>query len=143
MKKIALILLSVICITVFSCNNKTENEIDTIGASLNKGHDEVMPKTMLIADLKKNLLAAAENQPDSVKNKALDISMNLQKAEDDMYQWMDNYGKAMNINDNKDEKIKLYKELDTQVKSLKDLTLKSMDDAKAFIGQYAPESSKK
>jgi hypothetical protein len=143
MKKIALILLSVICITVFSCDNKTENEIAAIGASLNKGHDEVMPKTMMIADLKKNLLAAAENQPDSVKNKALDISMNLQKAEDDMYQWMDNYGKAMNINDNKDEKIKLYKELDTQVKSLKDLTLKSMDDAKAFIGQYAHESSKK
>jgi hypothetical protein len=47
--------------------------------------------------------------------------------------WMENYGKAMNEVEDKTEKLKLYKELNTEVKSLKELTVKSMEDAKKFI----------
>ena len=78
-------------------------------------------------------MAAAEGKSEEVKNQALEISTNLQKAEDDMYMWMENYGKAMNEVEDKTEKLKLYKELNTEVKSLKELTVKSMEDAKKFI----------
>lgn len=128
--------LSALLVFVFvatSCDQKTDKEIETINAELMKGHDEIMPKTMMIADLKKNLLAAAEGKSEELKNQALEISTNLQKAEDDMYLWMENYGKAMNDVEDKTEKLKLYKELNTEVKSLKDLTVKSMDDAKKFV----------
>ncbi|MBK9510339.1 MAG: hypothetical protein IPO04_13185 [Cytophagaceae bacterium] len=128
--------LSALLVLVFvatSCDQKTDKEIETINAELMKGHDEIMPKTMMIADLKKNLLAAAEGKSEELKNQALEISTNLQKAEDDMYLWMENYGKAMNDVEDKTEKLKLYKELNTEVKSLKDLTVKSMDDAKKFV----------
>lgn len=128
--------LSALLVFVFvatSCDQKTDKEIETINAELMKGHDEIMPKTMMIADLKKNLLAAAEGKSEELKNQALEISTNLQKAEDDMYLWMENYGKAMNDVEDKTEKLKLYKELNTEVKSLKDLTAKSMDDAKKFV----------
>ncbi|MBK9933088.1 MAG: hypothetical protein IPP61_12835 [Cytophagaceae bacterium] len=128
--------LSALLVLVFvatSCDQKTDKEIETINAELMKGHDEIMPKTMMIADLKKNLLAAAEGKSEELKNQALEISTNLQKAEDDMYLWMENYGKAMNDVEDKTEKLKLYKELNTEVKSLKDLTVKSMDDAKRFV----------
>ena len=130
MKQTIIIILT---LGLFSCNQKTDKEIETINAELMKGHDEVMPKTMMIADLKKNLLAAAEGKSEEVKNQALEISTNLQKAEDDMYMWMENYGKAMNEVEDKTEKLKLYKELNTEVKSLKELTVKSMEDAKKFI----------
>ncbi|MBK6977188.1 MAG: hypothetical protein IPH28_08920 [Cytophagaceae bacterium] len=128
--------LSALLVLVFvatSCDQKTDKEIETINAELMKGHDEIMPKTMMIADLKKNLLSAAEGKSEELKNQALEISTNLQKAEDDMYLWMENYGKAMNDVEDKTEKLKLYKELNTEVKSLKDLTVKSMDDAKKFV----------
>lgn len=125
--------LLLLVFVAFACDQKTDKEIETINAELMKGHDEVMPKTMMIADLKKNLLAAAEGKSEEVKNKALEISTNLQKAEDEMYMWMENYGKAMNELEDKTEKLKLYKELNTEVKSLKEHTVKSMEDAKKFI----------
>ena len=98
-----------------------------------KGHDYVMPKTMQIASVKKDLLAAAETSNDSLKNQALEISTSLQKAEDDMYLWMDNFGKAMNDVKNEEEKLKLYKELNTEIKNITTLTDESIAKAKAYV----------
>ena len=63
---------------------------------------------------------------DSLKNQALEISTSLQKAEDDMYLWMDNFGKAMNDVKNEEEKLKLYKELNTEIKNITTLTDESI-----------------
>jgi predicted nucleic acid-binding Zn-ribbon protein len=116
-----------------SCNNKLKAELETVNTELMKGHDDVMPKTMQIASVKKDLLAAAETSNDSLKNQALEISTSLQKAEDDMYLWMDNFGKAMNDVKNEEEKLKLYKELNTEIKNITTLTDESIAKAKAYV----------
>jgi predicted nucleic acid-binding Zn-ribbon protein len=135
MKKVSLlgvVLLST-ALSFTSCNNKLKAELETVNTELMKGHDDVMPKTMQIASVKKDLLAAAETSNDSLKNQALEISTSLQKAEDDMYLWMDNFGKAMNDVKNEEEKLKLYKELNTEIKNITTLTDESIAKAKAYV----------
>lgn len=135
MKKVSLlgvVLLST-ALSLSSCNNKLKAELETVNTELMKGHDDVMPKTMQIASVKKDLLAAAETSNDSLKNQALEISTSLQKAEDDMYLWMDNFGKAMNDVKNEEEKLKLYKELNTEIKNITTLTDESIAKAKAYV----------
>ncbi|MFC3809050.1 hypothetical protein [Lacihabitans lacunae] len=135
MKKVNLlgvVLLST-ALSLSSCNNKLKAELETVNTELMKGHDDVMPKTMQIASVKKDLLAAAETSNDSLKNQALEISTSLQKAEDDMYLWMDNFGKAMNDVKNEEEKLKLYKELNTEIKNITTLTDESIAKAKAYV----------
>ncbi len=119
---------------VVSCDNKTEKEIESLNTVLMKGHDEVMPKSMNIAEVKKELIASVENAPDSIKNAALELSTQLQKAEDDMYTWMDNYGKAMNDVKDKNEKLELYKGLQSEIEKIKALTDESIANAKTFLG---------
>lgn len=135
MKKVNLlgvVLLST-ALSLSSCNNKLKAELETVNTELMKGHDDVMPKTMQIASVKKDLLAAAETSNDSLKNQALEISTSLQKAEDDMYLWMDNFGKAMNDVKNEEEKLKLYKELNSEIKNITTLTDESIAKAKAYV----------
>ena len=135
MKKVSLlgvVLLST-ALSLSSCNNKLKAELKTVNTELMKGHDDVMPKTMQIASVKKDLLAAAETSNDSLKNQALEISTSLQKAEDDMYLWMDNFGKAMNDVKNEEEKLKLYKELNAEIKNITTLTDESIAKAKAYV----------
>lgn len=119
---------------VVSCDNKTEKEIERLNTVLMKGHDEVMPKSMNISEVKKELIASVENAPDSIKNTALELSTQLQKAEDDMYAWMDNYGKAMNDVKDKNEKLELYKGLQSEIEKIKALTDESIANAKTFLG---------
>lgn len=117
-----------------SCDNKIEKEIEELNTILMIGHDEVMPKSMNISIVKKELLASVENAPDSLKNAALVLSAQLQKAEDDMYRWMDNYGKAMNDVKDKNEKLELYTGLQSEIEKIKTLTDESLANAKTFLG---------
>lgn len=117
-----------------SCDNKIEKEIEELNTILMKGHDEVMPKSMNISIVKKELLASVENAPDSLKNAALVLSAQLQKAEDDMYRWMDNYGKAMNDVKDKNEKLELYKGLQSEIEKINALTDESIEKTKSFAG---------
>ncbi len=117
-----------------SCDNKIEKEIEELNTILMIGHDEVMPKSMNISIVKKELLASVENAPDSLKNAALVLSAQLQKAEDDMYRWMDNYGKAMNDVKDKNEKLELYKGLKSEIEKIKALTDESIEKTKSFAG---------
>lgn len=117
-----------------SCDNKIEKEIEELNTILMIGHDEVMPKSMNISIVKKELLASVENAPDSLKNAALVLSAQLQKAEDDMYRWMDNYGKAMNDVKDKNEKLELYKGLQSEIEKIKALTDESIEKTKSFAG---------
>ncbi len=132
MKSIKSLVVIISFLLVFSCDNKIEKEIESLNTVLMKGHDEVMPKSMNIAEVKKELIASVENAPDSIKNAALELSTQLQKAEDDMYAWMDNYGKAMNDVKDKNEKLKLYKGLQSEIEKIKTLTDESIAKAKIF-----------
>ena len=132
MKSMKFLIVIISFLLVVSCDNKIEKEIESLNKVLMKGHDEVMPKSMNIAEVKKELIASVENAPDSIKNTALELSTQLQKAEDDMYTWMDNYGKAMNDVKDKNEKLELYKGLQTEIEKIKALTDESIVKAKTF-----------
>ena len=132
MKSMKSLVVIISFLLVVSCDNKIEKEIESLNMVLMKGHDEVMPKSMNIAEVKKELIASVENAPDSIKNAALELSTQLQKAEDDMYAWMDNYGKAMNDVKDKNEKLKLYKGLQSEIEKIKALTDESIAKAKTF-----------
>jgi len=119
-----------------ACGNKIDGEIEELNTVLMKGHDEVMPKTMAIADIKKDLMAASEKASEADKAVALKLSTDLQKAEDDMYEWMKNFGVAMNDVKDKNEKLKLYTDLEVEVKKLTTNTESAITAAKKFTEEH-------
>ena len=119
-----------------ACGNKIDGEIEKLNTVLMKGHDEVMPKTMAIADIKKDLMAASEKATEADKAVALKLSTDMQKAEDDMYEWMKNFGEAMNDVKDKNEKLKLYTELEVEVKKLTTDTETAIAAAKKFTEEH-------
>jgi TusA-related sulfurtransferase len=121
---------------VMACDNKIDGEIEKLNTVLMKGHDEVMPKTMAIADVKKDLMAASEKASEADKATALKLSTDLQKAEDDMYEWMKNFGVAMNDVKDKNEKLKLYTELEVEVKKLTENTGSAISAAKKYTEEH-------
>jgi hypothetical protein len=135
MKNVILFFLMV-SIGLVSCADKNKEEIEKLNKVLMEGHDALMPKTMGIADIKKDLLASAEKATEADKATALSISTNLQKAEDDMYEWMKNFGTAMNDVKDPAEKLKLYKELEVEVKKLTADTDSSIEAAKKFTAEH-------
>ena len=134
--KYSSVLFAFIFSLMMACDNKIDGQIEELNAVLMKGHDEVMPKTMAIADIKKDLMEAAAKGTETDKESALQISTNLQKAEDDMYEWMKNFGVAMNDVKDKNEKLKLYSELDVEVRKLTSDTESSIAAAKKFIEEH-------
>lgn len=135
MKFSNLIFALLFCFTM-ACGNKIDGEIEKLNTVLMKGHDEVMPKTMAIADIKKDLMAASEKASEADKAVALKLSTDLQKAEDDMYEWMKNFGVAMNDVKDKNEKLKLYTELEVEVKKLTTDTETAIAAAKKFTEEH-------
>jgi len=119
-----------------ACGNKIDGEIEKLNTVLMTGHDEIMPKTMAIADIKKDLMAASEKAAEADKAVALKLSTDLQKAEDDMYEWMKNFGVAMNDVKDKNEKLKLYTELEVEVKNLTTDTESAIAAAKKFTEEH-------
>ena len=67
---------------------------------------------------------------------ALKLSTDLQKAEDDMYEWMKNFGVAMNDEKDKNEKLRLYTELEVEVKKLTTDTESAISAAKKFTKEH-------
>lgn len=136
MKISSLVLALVLGLTMMSCGNKIDSEIETLNKSLMKGHDDIMPKTMAIADIKKDMMAAAEKYSPADKEVALKLSADLQKAEDDMYDWMKNFGVAMNEVKDKNEKLKLYGQLQEEVNKLSGNTETAITAAKKFTEDH-------
>jgi cytochrome c556 len=134
--KISNLIVALLIGFTVACGNKTDGEIEKLNTALMKGHDEVMPKTMAIADIKKDLMAASEKASEADKAEALKLSTDLQKAEDDMYEWMKNYGVAMNEVKDKNEKLKLYTELEVEVKKLSADTETAIAAAKKFTIEH-------
>ncbi len=128
-----LTILFLFLVVATSCGNGKDKEIEELNKTLMAGHDEVMPKSMNISSLKKNILEKVKDSSDEMKNKALELNTSLQKAEDDMYLWMDNYGKAMNDVEDKEEKLTLYKSLSTDIERVKKDTDFAISNAKAFL----------
>ncbi|MFT7434475.1 MAG: hypothetical protein ACI8UX_000262 [Psychromonas sp.] len=111
--------------------------IEKVYGELMEGHDEVMPKSMLLPKVKTKILAKVADLPefDSLKTVALDLSHDLTKANEAMYTWMDEFAAAMNDVEDKSEKLKLYTILNLEIITISDATNSVMEKANTFLGK--------
>ena len=132
MKKLK-ILFSVILLTSLSaCDKKPDNQkvmIDEVMAI----HDEVMPKMDEIMSLKSSLDSASKVSPDSLK--ARELSSALEVADNKMMDWMEEYNPDLLKGKSVDEITKYYADEKAKISEVKDLTDKSIEEAKAFLGK--------
>ncbi len=127
--------LPVFLVFTLSCNNRSSAEMDQLYEELVKGHDEVMPKSMAIPSIRENMIKAVENAPEDKKNTALDISTRLQKAEEQMNEWMVEFGNAINT-EAEDQKLETYKRLHEEIIRLKAETDSSISEAKKLTAEF-------
>lgn len=132
MKKIVVALSLLAALSVTQCTSAVDNELKALDAELIKGHDEVMPKSMKLGDLKDDVLKKAAEADSTTKQKATEIANELQTAEDAMYKWMDDYSVALNDTEDKAKRLEMYKKLQSEIEKIKTETDKAMQDAKAF-----------
>ncbi|GAB2618150.1 hypothetical protein GCM10027035_12930 [Emticicia sediminis] len=128
MKKI---LASFLIIFSLACSNKAAEESAKLKEETFKLHDEIMPISMNLEDLKANVMKKAEADT-TLKKTALDISLALDKAYTDMETWMPKLGEAADIKDS-EEKVKALTTLKTEGEQLKQATLDAKKKADEFL----------
>lgn len=130
MKKIFASML--IFATVAACNKSEDKQkvmIDEVMAI----HDEVMPKMDDIMTLKSSLDSAIKVSPDSVKAKQLYSA--LDSADNQMMDWMQAYNPDQVKGKSEEEVTKYYADEKAKISSVKELTNKSIEEAKGFLGK--------
>ncbi len=130
MKKIFASIL--IFATVTACNKSEDKQkvmIDEVMAI----HDEVMPKMDDIMTLKSSLDSAIKVSPDSVKAKQLYSA--LDSADNQMMDWMQAYNPDQVKGKSEEEVTKYYADEKAKISSVKELTNKSIEEAKGFLGK--------
>lgn len=90
---------------------------------------------MAIPSIRENMIKAVENAPEDKKNTALDISTRLQKAEEQMNEWMVEFGNAINT-EAEDQKLETYKRLHEEIIRLKAETDSSINEAKKLTAEF-------
>jgi hypothetical protein len=130
MKKILIPIL--LFASLMACEKKEDNQkvmIDEVMAI----HDEVMPKMDEIMSLKSSLDSVSKVSPDSVKARGL--SSALEVADNKMMDWMEEYNPDLLKGKSEEEITKYYADEKAKISNVKDLTNKSIEDAKAFLGK--------
>jgi predicted nucleic acid-binding Zn-ribbon protein len=131
MKKISVFVIIVLQALIIACTPQKTKELESLNKSLMTLHDEVMPKTMKISEIKKQVLAKAETVSD--KTNAEDLARKLQTAEDKMYTWMDEFGKVLNTEKDETKKIEKYKTLLKQIEDIKNTTETALSESDSYI----------
>lgn len=129
--KLNISVLLVLVFFVFSCTKNYDTEIESLNKELMEGHDKVMPKSLVINQIKKELLDKVKDSDETKKEKALKIATDLQKAEDDMYAWMDDYSEVLNT-ENSEKKLESYKKLKVSIDNIAKSTDSSIENARKF-----------
>ncbi len=129
------ILILILCVfTTIACKTASSNsELETLKTQSMKLHDEVMPNTMKISEIKKQVLEKSDTGDASAKDIAQNINAKLQNAEDLMYKWMDDLGTVMNKKTDEAAELKSYKELVASVGKIKADTDAALKEADVFI----------
>ncbi|WP_435355546.1 hypothetical protein [Emticicia sp. SJ17W-69] len=128
MKNLFILLVSLF---VFSCTNKSAEEAAKLKEETFKIHDEVMPISMNLEDLKEKVMKKAEADT-TTKKVALDISLALDKAYNDMEAWMPKLGDAADMKDD-EEKVKILTALKAEGEKIKQSTLDAKKKADEFL----------
>ena len=130
MKKLKVLIPIILLTSLSACDKKPDNQkimIDEVMAI----HDEVMPKMDEIMSLKSSLDSVSKVSADSVK--ARELSSALEVADNKMMDWMEEYNPDLLKGKSSEEISKYYADEKAKISSVKDLTDKSIEDAKAFL----------
>ena len=125
------LLASFLIIFSLACTDKSAEESAKLKEETFKLHDEIMPISMNLEDLKTNVMKKAEADT-TLKKTALDISLALDKAYTDMETWMPKLGEATDMKDG-EEKVKALTALKTEGEQLKQATLDAKKKADEFL----------
>lgn len=125
------LLTSFLIIFALACTDKSAEESAKLKEETFKLHDEIMPISMNLEDLKANVMKKAEADT-TLKKTALDISLALDKAYTDMETWMPKLGEATDMKDG-EEKVKALTTLKTEGEQLKQSTLDAKKKAEEFL----------
>ena len=132
MKKLKVLIPIILLTSLSACDKKPDNQkimIDEVMAI----HDEVMPKMDEIMSLKSSLDSVSKVSSDSVK--ARELSSALEVADNKMMDWMEEYNPDLLKGKSADEITKYYADEKAKISGVKDLTDKSIEDAKAFLSK--------
>lgn len=124
--------LSFALLGFLGCQSVSEEALKKIDEALIVGHDEVMPKSMKLADLKEEMLKKVDSTQADQVQKAMEIARQLDQAEAAMYQWMDTYRVIQDEVKDPVEKLKRLQAMKTSIDSIAVVTDKAMTDAKNF-----------
>lgn len=125
------LLAALLVVFSFACTDKSAEEAAKLKEETFKIHDEVMPISMNLEDLKINVMKKAEADT-TLKKTALDISSALDKAYNDMETWMPKLGEAADMKDG-EEKVKALTALKAEGEQLKQSTLDAKKKAEEFL----------
>lgn len=131
MKKIFLTISIIASLT--ACQKNAEDKQKVMIDEVMAIHDEVMPKMDDLMTLKGSLDSAIKVSPDSAKAKQLYAA--LDSADNQMMDWMQAYNPDQVKGKSDEEVSKYYAEEKTKISSVKELTNKSIEDAKGFLGK--------
>ncbi len=135
MKKIA-VLIAMSFIGLMACkNNEQQEKLDAMQKELIKGHDEVMPMSMKIPKLKTQLLESVEGleETDEKLIEARRVAVDLTRANDDMYNWMDNFSEAINNTEDLNSKEELFVRLQEEIDLISESTKTAMEAANNLL----------
>lgn len=125
------LLTALLVVFSLACTDKSTEEAAILKEETFKIHDDVMPISMNLEDLKVKVMKKAEADT-SLKKSALDISLALDKAYTDMETWMPKLGEAADMKDG-EEKVKVLTNLKTEGMQLKQSTLDAKKKADEFL----------
>lgn len=119
------------------CHNKN-SELDELYQEVVSVHDEVMPKTYYIRELKKKLSLVEENNIlDSVEQNALKRTLlDLKIAEDAMWDWMHSFDDNYNTLNSDEEKTNYLLREKESMLLVEKITLSSIKDAEQFLNKW-------
>lgn len=129
MKKI---LIGVLAVGLWNCQGGSEEALKLAEAALMEGHDVVMPKSMMLGELKDSLVAKLDSSNAEQLAKATDIARRLDQAEAAMYTWMESYQVVQQEVTDPLEKLKRWQTMKSQIDSIAVATDQVIADAKAF-----------
>ena len=128
---------TLITITIFAsltaCQKKSEDKQKIMINEVMAVHDEIMPKMDDIMSLKSSLDSAIKVSPDSSEAKKLYIALDV--ADNQMMDWMENYDSESIKGKSEVEINKYFADQKTKIIEVKELTDKSIVEAKGFLGK--------
>ena len=125
------LLTTLLVVFSLACTDKSAEEAAKLKEETFKIHDEVMPISMNLEDLKAKVMKKAEADT-TLKKSALEISLALDKAYTDMETWMPKLGEAADMKEG-EEKVKALTTLKTEGEQLKQSTLDAKKKAEEFL----------